>query len=110
MGIATDLKGATVITFHRTVCTTPGTFPAAIANAKEVCALAKDVTGVDVSLSTQVGGSVGYLRWSATYDNLAGLENALTKLLASPKYWELVNKGAANIVAGTAQDEIWRTV
>jgi len=99
-----------VITFHRTVCTTPGTFPAAIANGKELCALAKELEGVEVSLSTRVGGPVGYLRWSASYESLASLESALTKLLASPKYWELVSKGAPNIVADTAHDEIWRTL
>ena len=99
-----------MITYHRTLCTTPGTFPAAVANGKEFCALAKDVTGVDVSLSTQVGGPVGYLRWSATYDNLAAFEAALAKLIASPRYWELVNKGAPNIVPDSARDEIWRTV
>jgi hypothetical protein len=72
--------------------------------------LAKDVEGVEVSLSTQVGGPVGYLRWSATYENLAEFETALGKLLASPKYWELVSKGAPNFVADTGRDEIWRTV
>jgi hypothetical protein len=72
--------------------------------------LAKELTGAEVSLSTQVGGRVGYLRYSATYDSLAGLETALTKLLASPKYWELVAKGAPNVVPDTTRDEIWRTL
>jgi hypothetical protein len=81
-----------------------------MANGKEMCALAKELTGVDVSLSTQVGGPVGYLRWSTTYDNLAGLETALAKLFGSPKYWELIAKGAPNVVPDTTRDEIWRTL
>ena len=60
--------------------------------------------------STQVGGALGYLRWSATYDSLAHFESALAKLMASPKYWELVSQGAPNFVADTGRDEIWRTV
>ena len=99
-----------MISFHRTVSTTPGTFPAAVANGKELCALAKELSGVEVSLSTPIGGTPGQIRWSATYENLAALESALAKLLGSPKYWELVTKGAPDIVAGSGRDEIWRTV
>lgn len=99
-----------MINFHRTVSTTPGTFPAALANGKELCALAKELGGAEVSLSTPIGGVPGQIRWSATYESLAALESALAKLMASPKYWELVGKGAPNIVANSGRDEIWRTV
>ena len=81
-----------------------------LANAKEICALAKDLTGVEISLSTRVGGPVGYLRLSATYRDLAEFESAWAKLLASPMYWELVKKGAPFVVADTGRDEIWRSV
>ena len=99
-----------MITFHRSVCTLPGRFPDVLAIAKEICALAKDVTGVEISLSTRVGGPVGYLRLSATYKDLAAFESAWAKLSASPMYWELVNKGAALVVPDTGRDEIWRSV
>lgn len=99
-----------MITFHRSVCTLPGNFPGVLANAKEICALAKDLTGVEVSLSTRVGGPVGYLRLSAMYEDLAEFESAWAKLLASPMYWELVKKGAPLVVADTGRDELWRSV
>jgi len=46
-----------VITFHRTFCTIPGTALEAIALGKELCALVKEVTGVDASLATQGRGT-----------------------------------------------------
>jgi hypothetical protein len=38
------------------------------------------------------------------------MEAATTKMTADPKYWEIVNGGTANFMAGSIRDAIWRTV
>jgi hypothetical protein len=57
-----------------------------------------------------IGGIPNRIGWASRYDNLAALEATLNKLMADPKYMELVAKGAENFIAGSVHDEIWRTI
>jgi hypothetical protein len=103
-------KGANMITFHRSSIFLPGKLPNALAFAKQVAAHAKDVTGIAVSVSLPVGGNPMRIGWTSSYDSLGAMEAAMGKLLADPKYLELISRAGESFMAGTAHDEIWRTV
>jgi hypothetical protein len=57
-----------------------------------------------------VGGNPHRIAWTAEYANLAAMEEFQTKLIADPKYIEILSQGGANFIAGSVIDEIWRTL
>jgi len=98
-----------MITLYRSASIAPGKTASTFAFAKEIATYIKDKTGVEVSTAIPVGGNPNRIGWAARYDNLGALEAMQMKLMADPKYMELVAKGAENFIAGTVHDEIWRT-
>jgi hypothetical protein len=103
-------EGFVMITFYRSASIASGKVPSALGFAKEISAYVKDKVGVDVGIAVPVGGNPNRIGWAARYDNLAAMEAATDKLMADPKYLELVSKGADNFIAGSVHDEIWRTI
>ena len=99
-----------MIAFYRSATFLPGKLTNAVAFAKEVAAYAKDVTGVDVSVAMPVGGNPMRIGWAARYEDLGAFETAMGKLMADPKYLELISKAGESFVPGSAHDEIWRAV
>jgi len=99
-----------MINFYRSAVIAPGKTPSALAFAKQIADYIKQSTGQELQVGVPVGGNPNRVGWSTRYESLAALETQQTKMLADPKYWEMVNKGADNFIAGSIRDEIWRTV
>jgi hypothetical protein len=97
-----------MITMIRSASTMPGKTFEYLGVAKEIEAVVKRVTGVEVTLATVVGGdpsAVGYLGKLA---NLADYEAAMVKLMGDADYRAIVKKGEHLIVPGSTRDQLWR--
>ena len=103
-------NGETMIRFVRTASIAPGKLGDALAFAKQVAEYVGTHFGVRLEVMMPVGGNPNRVAWRAEYSNLAAMEEMQTKMLADPKYMEIVGKGAQNFIAGSANDSIWRTV
>ncbi len=99
-----------MITFYRSAVILPGKTPKAIEFAKEIAALIKKLSGVDVNVGMPVGGNPNRIGWSSSYESLAQMEAAMTKMTTSKKYWDTLGKTSELFVAGSVNDEIWRGV
>jgi hypothetical protein len=99
-----------MIVFSRGAAIAPGKIGSAMAFAHQVSAYLKTTYGIELEVLMPVGGNPNRIGWSTRYADLAAMEVATTKMTADPKYWEIVNAGAANFIAGSIRDSIWRTV
>ena len=99
-----------MITFYRSASIASGKVTSAHGFAREIAAFIKDKVGVDITLSVPVGGNPNRIAWVARYESMAAMESTMDKLMADPKYMELVGRGAENFIAGSVRDEIWRSV
>lgn len=99
-----------MIRFVRTSSIMPGKFADALAFAKQVAEYIGKNAGVRIDVMLPVGGNPQRVAWRAEYENLGAMEASQARLLADPKYMELVTKGATNFIAGSTNDVIWRTV
>jgi hypothetical protein len=95
---------------YRNASIAPGKTVPALAFAKEVAGYVKDKAGVEIGVAMPIGGNPNRVGWAARHENLAAFEAMQTKLLADPKYLELIAKGADNFIAGSIHEEFWRTV
>jgi hypothetical protein len=99
-----------MITMLRTANIATGKTVNAIGWAKAMAAYIKDKLGLEVSVAMPVGGNPNRIGWSAQYADLAAMEATFAKLMADPKYLEMITKGAENFIAGSVHDAIWRTL
>lgn len=99
-----------MITMYRSASIASGKVASSLAFAKSISAYIKDVARVDVQVMMPIGGNPNRVGWVASYESLAAYESMMAKLMADPKYMELVSKGADNFIPGTVHDELWRTV
>jgi hypothetical protein len=63
-----------------------------------------------VKVGMPIGGNPNRVGWFVQYENLAALENTQGKLLQEQKYMELIAGAAANFIAGSMHDDIWRVL
>mgnify|MGYP003616669709 FL=1 len=99
-----------MIAFVRVASVKPGKQVAAMGFAKEIVGFLKSHHHLDVEVLRPVGGNPQRIAWSARYADLAAFDAASTKMLADPKYWEMVNGAADCFIAGSTHDGIWQTV
>jgi hypothetical protein len=99
-----------MIRFYRGAAIAPGKQASALGFAKEMSSYLKEKHGLVVEVSVPVGGNPNRVGWSTTYDGLGALESAMAKMMADPKYMEMVSKGSDNFLAGSVRDQIWRSV
>jgi hypothetical protein len=99
-----------MIRLVRTASIAPGKLGDALAFAKQVSEYIGKQFGVRLEILMPVGGNPNRVAWRAEYASLAAMEEMQTKMLADPKYLELVGKGASNFIAGSVNDSIWRTM
>ncbi len=99
-----------MIVFSRGAAIAPGKTASAMAFAHQVSAYLKETHRIELEVLMPVGGNPNRIGWSTRYADLAALEAATNKMSADPKYWEIVNGGTANFMAGSVRDAIWRTV
>ena len=99
-----------MIAFTRTVNIKPGKTGAAMAFAKQIAAFMKSNYQIDMEVLRPIGGNPQRVTWSSRYADLAAWDSATSRMLADPKYWELVNPASENFIEGTIMDNIWQTV
>jgi hypothetical protein len=99
-----------MINFHRSGSIAPGKTAAALSFAREVTAYIKTKTGHEVKIGMPIGGNPNRIGWFVQYENLAALEDTQGKLMQDQKYMELIAAAAANFIAGSMHDEIWRVL
>ena len=99
-----------MIRFVRTASIAPGKLGDALAFAKQVSDYIGTQYGVRLEVMMPVGGNPNRVAWRAEYPNLGAMEEMQAKMLADPKYLEIVGKGALNFIAGSVNDSIWRTL
>lgn len=99
-----------MIQFQRTADIASGRLTEAVTFAKEVAGYVEQATGVPVGVALPVGGNPNRVAWTATYEDLGGLEQMFQKLMTDPKYVDLLATNAANFVEGSVYDEMWSTV
>ena len=99
-----------MIAFYRSASIAPGRIRESMVFAQEIAGYIKELTDTDVTVAVPVGGNPNRVGWAAQYENLAGLETMMGKLMADEKYLELVADGSTNFIAGSVHDEIWSTM
>lgn len=99
-----------MIAFVRVAGIKPGKDVAAMGFAKEMVAFLKGSYHIDTEVLRPVGGNPQRIAWSTRYADLAALDALRSKLVADPKYWELVNGAADCFVAGSMHDALWQTL
>ena len=99
-----------MIAFVRVASVKPGKQGAAVTFAKEISAFLKASYHLDMEILRPVGGNPQRIAWSARYADMAAMETTTTKMLADPKYWELVNGAAECFIGGATHDAIWQTI
>jgi len=99
-----------MIVFVRTAVPLPGKSLDLIAFAKEVAKVVKQANGVEMSVSSSIGGSLGAVAWTSMYESLAQLEEKTAKLMADPGYGAMIKKAESLVVPGSAHDQIWRHI
>mgnify|MGYP000055230054 CR=1 FL=1 len=99
-----------MIAFVRVVSIKPGKQMVAMAFAREIAGFLKSSHHLDVEVLRPVGGNPYRIAWSTRHADLAAFEAASTKMLADPKYWDMVNGAADCFIAGSTHDGIWQTV
>lgn len=99
-----------MITFVRTVSIAPGKFAEIMAFSRQVVKHVKEKVGVEITLTMPIGGNPNRIAYVSTYPTLAEFEALSTKMMADADYQKLVAANAANVIAGSVHDELWRSV
>jgi len=99
-----------MIRFVRTASIAPGKAGDAMVFAKQVSEYLDKQHGLKLEVMVPVGGNPFRIGWRAEYPSLAAMEQMDGKLMADPKYLELVARGGQYFNPGSVNDAIWRTV
>jgi hypothetical protein len=97
----------------RTATISNGKFPETLAWSKETTAYCEKKFGLP-KIHTWIDsfGTVGSIRWTMDFPDLATFEKAQAQILGDADYWKLVGKAAASglIIDGTTHDVISRAL
>lgn len=99
-----------MIRFTRTSSIAPGKLGDALAFAKQVSEFLEKEHGQKLEVMMPVGGNPHRIAWRSEYSSLGALEDFQSKTMKDPKYLEILSKAGSIFIAGTAHDEIWRTL
>jgi hypothetical protein len=99
-----------MIRFVRTASIAPGKQADSVIFAKQIVDYIGKNLGVKLEVMLPIGGNPNRIAWRTEYVNLAAMEDFIARSAADPKYMELVKSGAANFIAGSIHDSIWRTI
>lgn len=99
-----------MIRFVRTASIGPGKFAEALAFAREIAEYMSKTYSVKLEVMMPIGGNPQRIAWRAEYASLGVFEELSSKIVADKKYWDIVSKGTTYFIAGTLNDNIWRTV
>jgi hypothetical protein len=99
-----------MVTFIRTVVALPGKLFELLALAKEIAAVVKGVTGMDLAVCSAFGGNPTEGAWIWQFDRVAQLETNAVKVMADAEYRTALKKLENLVVPGSARDQIWMHV
>jgi len=99
-----------MIRFLRSANIAPGKQGDSVAFAKQITEYIGKNFGIKLEVLLPIGGNPNRIAWRAEYANLGALEDFINRSSADQKYAELVKSGAANFIAGSIHDSIWRTI
>lgn len=100
-----------MITFVRSATIVPGKQLEAITWSKEIAELVGEVIGVEVRVMTPIAsGNYLQVAWVAQYENLAAVEEANSKMLASEAFAAKIQSAAGLFTGENTQDTMWREV
>ena len=99
-----------MIMFQRTAIVAPGKAGPAMTFAHEIAKTFKEMTTIELTVMIPVGGNPNRIAWRAAYENLAQLDDVTAKMMSDEKYLSQVASGSDLFIAGSINDEIWRTV
>ena len=99
-----------MIVFIRTAGIAPGKNASMLAFSNEIVGYIKEAYKFDVEVLLPVGGNPQRIGWTSRHKDLAEYEEISLRLMADPKYWEIVTKHTACFAPGSVNDEIWRTL
>ena len=86
-----------------TAAPTPGHFSEAMAFGPHVAELVGRLTGTTPSFYVDAYGTFGQVTWMTLYPDMAALDEAQDKLMASDEYMSAVERGTALYVAESGQ-------
>jgi len=99
-----------MIVFIRSAAIAPGKTRDALTFGHQIAKYLGDKHGLKIEVLMPVGGNPNRIAWRAQYASLGEMEAMTTTLLGEAEYQELVASNAANLLPGSAHDDIWRTV
>ena len=99
-----------MISFVRTGAIAPGKAAAAFAFAQKIVAYWRSNYDREIEILRPVAGNPNRVSFVGRYKDLAEFDAVATKSLADPKYLELLLTGADLFIAGSINDEIWRSI
>ncbi|MCA0873904.1 hypothetical protein LCL97_24010 [Seohaeicola saemankumensis] len=99
-----------MIIFHRTAAIAPGKGQEAWKFANDISETFKSITGVELTLMMPLSGNPHRITWRAQYDDLAALDAAQAKSMQDEGYLNAVSDAAHLFIAGSAIDQMWRTM
>ena len=99
-----------MIHFTRTSSIAPGKLADAMAFAAEIVEYLGSAHGQKMQIMLPVGGNPHRICWASTYENLGDMEKFQVKIMADAKYLAILGKSAPLFIAGSARDDIWRSV
>jgi hypothetical protein len=99
-----------MVTLVRTTVAQPGKLFDYVAAQKESIAIGEPLTGVKFTMNIGFGGVVGACALIASFNSVADIEAAASKLLADAKWVASNAKAQSLTVPGSTVDNIWRPV
>ena len=99
-----------MVTIMRSASIAPGKLGDALAFAHNIAKFIHEKYGIKLELLMPIGGNPNRIGWHTMYASLADLETTMAKLMADPEYMALIAANAANMIAGSVYDDIWRVL
>ena len=96
--------------FVRTASVAPGKLGTSIAFAKQISEYIGQHFDVKMQVMMPLGGNPHRLAWKTDFASLSAMDEFQSKLLADPKYMEMLHKSGDLFIAGSLNDDIWRTM
>jgi hypothetical protein len=91
----------------RTNVALPGKVFELLAVAKEIAAIVKGLTGMDLAVCFAFGGNPTEVAWIFQVDSVAQLEANYVKIMTDAGYRTELKKFENLVVPGSARDQIW---
>ncbi len=99
-----------MLTIVRTHTAMPGKLYEVVDINKELAAIVKQLTGVQMALGVPIGGNGAEVARIDQVDSLAAYEEIVAKTMADPKYRAVTQRLSGLLVPGSLHDQIWRHV